>query len=99
MILAVVGGPEIEHGIGTDEQQVEIGIGPECAHFGLEVGVVKLVRAILGDPRGCGVRPGRRAGIGVQLRRGRDVRNRKAYGRKRDFAGGVRGQNRHHTKQ
>src|SRR5579859_2537167 len=67
VVFTVVRGPEIEHGIRADEQQIKIAIGPECAHFSLEVGVVELVRAILDDPRGCGVGPCRRSGIGVQL--------------------------------
>ena len=50
-IFAVVGRePEIQDFVRGDEEEIEIGVGPEAADFGFEVGIAEFVRAILFNP-------------------------------------------------
>lgn len=47
----VRGQPEIQFGIRTDEQEIQVGVSPEAADFGFELRVIELMRAVFHDPR------------------------------------------------
>src|SRR5262249_28406244 len=44
---------DVQAAIGTDEQQIEIGVAPEASDFGFEIRVIDDAAAVLGHP--CGL--------------------------------------------
>ena len=53
----VSGQPEIQFGIRTDEQEIQVGVSPEAADFGFELRVIELMGAVFYDPGGRGALP------------------------------------------
>src|SRR5215469_12702202 len=48
VVFAVVGGqPKIQFIIRADKQKIQVGVGPECAYLGSELGIIDLVGAVL----------------------------------------------------
>src|SRR5712664_3064652 len=69
IFAGIRGEPEIQLVIRRDEQEIQIGVGPEGAHLSLEFGIIELLRAILHDPCGRCTRPRFRVRIGIKFRR------------------------------
>src|ERR1019366_1045808 len=77
---------EVERAIWANEQQIQIGVGPESPDLRLEIRVIQGAGAILDHPRRFRVLPGGRLRIGVELRRRLRVSDGETRRRARNLA-------------
>ena len=78
--------PEVQHFVRTLEQEIQIFVGPETAHRGIDVRIFEDVRAILHDNGAGSGRPQWGSRVGVQIWLAGQVMDGEAGGRLRDLA-------------